>query len=331
MTLQSMQLADGQRFGFNGHEKDDEINGSGNFYDMGMRCYDPRTARMFQTDPRAGEYPWQTTYAYHRNSPITTIDFLGGGGNTDGTYTVEENDNLTKIANLYHTTVKAIKEANTDIDWSKRGENQDIIRIGEKLKIPTNDYEAEKVRPDITRRSDTDLSDPVGNDYTPVDNPEKFYNYIAVHHSGNTDSPTLKEVQQQHLDEGWHDIGYHFAIDLSGNIYEARSIFKQGASVGPADKNGVIGIVILGDFQSNTVWDWSNDKLTDEAQNALTELVTYLSVKYSISFVGGHQDIRCNHTDCPGNQVMDIMDEVRESSGTTEPDCLYTDENWWDF
>lgn len=30
-------------------------------------------------DPRASEYPWQTTYAYHRNSPISRIDYLGGG------------------------------------------------------------------------------------------------------------------------------------------------------------------------------------------------------------------------------------------------------------
>lgn len=41
--------------------------------------YDPRLARMFKIDPRSHEYPWQSTYAYHRNSPIATIDYLGGG------------------------------------------------------------------------------------------------------------------------------------------------------------------------------------------------------------------------------------------------------------
>jgi len=67
------------RYGFNGHEKDDEIKGSGNSYDLGFRHYDVRTGRMFSIDPRSAEYPWQTTYAYHRNSPIKTIDYLGGG------------------------------------------------------------------------------------------------------------------------------------------------------------------------------------------------------------------------------------------------------------
>ena len=51
--------------------------------DMGMRCYDARLGRMFHIDPRAGEYPWQTTYAYHRNNPVAIVDFLGGGEKED--------------------------------------------------------------------------------------------------------------------------------------------------------------------------------------------------------------------------------------------------------
>ena len=34
---------------------------------------------MTSIDPRAIEYPWQSPYAYHRNSPIWKVDFLGGG------------------------------------------------------------------------------------------------------------------------------------------------------------------------------------------------------------------------------------------------------------
>ncbi|MEO9797812.1 MAG: RHS repeat-associated core domain-containing protein, partial [Crocinitomicaceae bacterium] len=68
------------RYGFNGAEGDNEaFDNNGSFYDLGLRCYNPLTARMFQTDPRKSEYPWQTPYAYHRNSPIGIIDFLGGG------------------------------------------------------------------------------------------------------------------------------------------------------------------------------------------------------------------------------------------------------------
>ena len=70
-------------FGFNGAHKDDDISGLGNHYDLGMRHYNPRIARMFKIDPRSSEYPWQTPYAYHRNNPINAIDYLGGGDPDD--------------------------------------------------------------------------------------------------------------------------------------------------------------------------------------------------------------------------------------------------------
>ena len=73
------------RYGFNGAERDDEVHGEGNSYDLGLRQYDPRLARMKSLDPRTPEYPWQSPFVYHRNSPISTIDYLGGGGKDDET------------------------------------------------------------------------------------------------------------------------------------------------------------------------------------------------------------------------------------------------------
>lgn len=67
------------RYGFNGAEKTDEVKGEGNHYDLGFRNYDPRLGRMFKIDPRTTEYPWQSPYVYHRNSPIWRLDYLGGG------------------------------------------------------------------------------------------------------------------------------------------------------------------------------------------------------------------------------------------------------------
>ena len=80
--------AESYRYGFNGAESDDEVAGTKNHYDLGLRNYDPRIGRMWKVDPRYKEYPWQTAYAYHRNSPISMIDFLGGGDyyKTDGSY-----------------------------------------------------------------------------------------------------------------------------------------------------------------------------------------------------------------------------------------------------
>jgi len=67
------------RFGFNGAEKDNEVKGIGNSLDLGARIYDSRLGKMLSRDPSELEYPWQSTYAYYKNSPIGQIDFNGEG------------------------------------------------------------------------------------------------------------------------------------------------------------------------------------------------------------------------------------------------------------
>ena len=69
------------RYGFNGKEKLDELHSNnGDSYDFGARIYDARIARWLSCDPRESEYPWQSTYAYYKNSPISIIDVDGMGG-----------------------------------------------------------------------------------------------------------------------------------------------------------------------------------------------------------------------------------------------------------
>ncbi len=70
---------DGYRFGFNGKENDNEVKGTGNQVAFEARIYDPRLGRFLSIDPRTREYPWQTPYAYHANSPISQVDYLGEG------------------------------------------------------------------------------------------------------------------------------------------------------------------------------------------------------------------------------------------------------------
>jgi len=44
------------RYGFNGKENDNEVKGSGNQQDYGMRIYDPRLGRFLSVDPLYREY-----------------------------------------------------------------------------------------------------------------------------------------------------------------------------------------------------------------------------------------------------------------------------------
>jgi len=65
------------RFSFNGQEKVDEINGSGNALDFGARIYDARLGKFLSVDPMIKNYPSFTSYSFAGNSPIVLIDKKG--------------------------------------------------------------------------------------------------------------------------------------------------------------------------------------------------------------------------------------------------------------
>jgi RHS repeat-associated protein len=69
----------GYRFGFNGKEKDHETFGIGDAIAFEARIFDSRLGRFLSVDPWSYKYSWQTPYAYHRNTPISSIDWNGLG------------------------------------------------------------------------------------------------------------------------------------------------------------------------------------------------------------------------------------------------------------
>jgi RHS repeat-associated protein len=68
----------GYRYGFNGKENDNEVKGTGNQQDYGLRIYDPRIGKFLSVDPLFKEFAWNSTYAFAENSPIKYIDLDGG-------------------------------------------------------------------------------------------------------------------------------------------------------------------------------------------------------------------------------------------------------------
>jgi len=71
------------RYGFNGKEKDNDVEGSGNFYDYGLRGYDPRIVRFWSVDPLASQYPFYSPYEYAGNNPIKFVDLDGAETHED--------------------------------------------------------------------------------------------------------------------------------------------------------------------------------------------------------------------------------------------------------
>ncbi len=67
------------RYAFNGYEKDDEVQGKGNFSDFGARCYNPRLGRFLTIDPKVHEYCEWAPYLFAGNNPLGFRDENGEG------------------------------------------------------------------------------------------------------------------------------------------------------------------------------------------------------------------------------------------------------------
>jgi len=65
------------RYGYQGQEKDDEINGESNSLNFKFRMYDPRIARFFAVDPLFKEYPFYSPYSFSGNRVIDAKEIEG--------------------------------------------------------------------------------------------------------------------------------------------------------------------------------------------------------------------------------------------------------------
>jgi RHS repeat-associated protein len=63
------------RFGFNGKEKNSELNSDN--YDFGARIYDGRLGRWFSVDPASNKYPFNSPYVFTANSVLVLTELDG--------------------------------------------------------------------------------------------------------------------------------------------------------------------------------------------------------------------------------------------------------------
>jgi len=141
--------------------------------------------------------------------------------------------------------------------------------------------------------------------------------HITVHHDGmepffETDPPSvsahLEGIRRLHQRKGWGDIGYHFAVDPAGRIWECRSLGWQGAHV--KDHNpGNIGIVVLGNFEQQSP--------SDAQLAGVRRHVTMLMRVYNVpkSRVHTHQEWQGAKTACPGAKLQHSLDQIRVTGG----------------
>jgi hypothetical protein len=123
---------------------------------------------------------------------------------------------------------------------------------------------------------------------------------IIIHHSvtaQGTDQASvgsiLRTIDKFHRSKGWGGIGYNFAVDHAGRVYEARG--RDVIGVHAAGSNTAnFGICFIGN---------SDKKVSDKAVAAIAKLVEDLQNASGKKLrVQGHRQV--NSTGCPGSKLF---------------------------
>jgi len=156
---------------------------------------------------------------------------------------------------------------------------------------------------------------------------------ITFHHSSNAaDGPAeIFRIQDMHMQrspqywardgDGWGDIGYHFLMDKSGNVYQGRELeaapgkidgpYTLGSHVENNNTVAGIGICILGDYEGVEAFPASRREALEKALSAIAR-----RYKIGANKVSYHQArATTNPTECPGSNVIskapDILKNVK--------------------
>lgn len=116
---------------------------------------------------------------------------------------------------------------------------------------------------------------------------------------------TVEDIRKIHLKNGWSDIGYHYVIDLNGNIHNGRDVDLIGAHVSGHNSNS-IGIVYVGGVDRNGK---GKDTRTPKQKEALVKLLHELREYYPTARICGHRDFS---KDLNGNGIIEPNEWIKE-------------------
>ena len=114
-------------------------------------------------------------------------------------------------------------------------------------------------------------------------------NKIIVHCSATRDGENFEvaEIRKWHLARGFNDIGYHFYIDLYGEIHKGRDINKIGAHCKGHNRNS-IGICYCGGVEADG--KTPKDTRYDCQKESLTAVLRTLKAMYPNAVIHSHND-----------------------------------------
>jgi|TARA_R100000081_G_scaffold64810_1_gene33087 N-acetylmuramoyl-L-alanine amidase len=114
-------------------------------------------------------------------------------------------------------------------------------------------------------------------------------NKIIVHCSATREGENFEvaEIRKWHLARGFSDIGYHFYIDLYGEIHKGRDIAKIGAHCKGHNRNS-IGICYCGGVEADG--KTPKDTRYDCQKESLIAVLRTLKAMYPNAVIHSHND-----------------------------------------
>jgi hypothetical protein len=144
--------------------------------------------------------------------------------------------------------------------------------------------------------------------------------HVTFHHSGDGKAFTavdpiaiakhIEGVRQYHRQRGMIDIGYHFAIDGAGRVWELRPYDLEGQHVrnsttGKRWNANNLGIVVLGDFEKQNPTPAAKTCIETFAKQSLK----FFKLKPDAIHVHGE----LVQTDCPGGALGPWIKAMRKT------------------
>ena len=113
---------------------------------------------------------------------------------------------------------------------------------------------------------------------------------IIVHCSATREGQDIpvETIKDWHVNSrGWSDIGYHFYIDINGNINKGRDIAKIGAHCKGHNRYS-IGLCYCGGVEADG--KTPKDTRTSEQRKALVAVIRTLKAMYPEAIVYSHNE-----------------------------------------
>lgn len=125
---------------------------------------------------------------------------------------------------------------------------------------------------------------------------------IVIHTTATKEGQdvTIEQIDRWHKNRGWTMVGYHYVVDLQGNVHKGRCITQVGAHVKGHNKTS-IGICYVGGLDENGE---PKDTLRPIQKNAIGFLLLALkAVLQQPIAVKGHKEF--TNKACPCFEVQD--------------------------